>query len=162
MGDFAPGMGAKDTIGGRDLFVLVAEDDDNDILLLGRVFQKFGISRFHFVHDGQEAIDYLQARGKYSDRSKFPFPNLLITDLKMPRLGGLEVLNWVREHNHFSVIPTIVFSASGQDSDVKTAYELGANTYIQKPSSLEELQRMVTLVLEYWAMSVIPQIPKDC
>lgn len=155
-------MDGKYAIGGRDLFVLVAEDDENDTLLLTRAFRKCGINRFHLVRDGQEAIDYLQARGKYSDRGKFPFPTLFITDLKMPRLNGLEVLKWIREHNHCGVIPTLLFSASQQDSDVKTAYGLGANTYLQKPSSFDELIRMLKLVLDYWTMSVVPTVPKDC
>ena len=102
------------------------------------------------MRDGQEAIHYLMGEGKYSDRNEYPFPTILLTDLKMPKRNGLEVLQWIKEHENCRVIPTIIFSASAQFQDVEKAYALGANSYVQKPSTFEELTILLASLLDYW------------
>jgi CheY-like chemotaxis protein len=82
---------------------------------------------------------------------------VLLLDLKMPRMSGLELLAWIREHPEFRVIPTIIMSCSRQDPDIEKAFSLGANTYMIKPSSFEELAKMVKAAHEYWALSVKPK-----
>jgi CheY-like chemotaxis protein len=145
------------------LLVLIAEDDPNDVLLLRRAFQKNGLELpVHVCNNGAEAMDYLRGEGPYADREKYPFPRAIITDLKMPRCTGFELLEWLDEHTECSVIPTIVLSASAEDRDVKRCFELGANAYFQKPSNFAELCELVKLNHTFWSRSVLPALPKRC
>ena len=141
--------------------ILIAEDDENDVLLLRRAFEKIGYTgRFRIVSDGEEALDYLQAKGKFADREKFPFPTLILTDLKMPKRNGFEILEWLGDHPECSVIPTIVFTSSPTDADVKKAYALGANSYFVKPPNFEDLQCVVRDLCNYWSMCRRPAVAK--
>lgn len=138
---------------------LIAEDSESDFMLLERAFRKNDIQNpIIWVQDGDEAIEYLQGAGKYSDRMKYPFPDLVVLDLKMPRKSGLEVLQWVKEHPENRVIPTIVMSSSLLDSDVRKAYDLGANTYFVKPSDFNTLVAVVKGIHQYWATGVKPGV----
>ena len=138
--------------------ILLVEDEENDARLLDMAFKKNGIlNPVHWAKDGLEAIAYLNGDGVYANRELHPFPEVLILDLKMPRLSGLELLAWIREHPDFKVIPTIIMTSSRQDPDIEKAYELGANTYMIKPSSFTELAKMVKLAHEYWAVSIKPR-----
>jgi CheY-like chemotaxis protein len=137
--------------------ILIVEDEENDAMLLKLAFKKNNIlNPLHWVRDGLEAIAYLNGEGVYANHDLYPFPEVLIVDLKMPRMSGLELLRWIRDHTAYKVIPTIIMSSSRQDSDIEKAYELGANTYMIKPSSFDELIKMVKLAHEYWAASVKP------
>ncbi|HWF18142.1 MAG TPA: response regulator [Verrucomicrobiae bacterium] len=139
--------------------VLIIEDTPDDVFILKMALQREGIiNPVQVVTGGQEAIDYLCAKEPYNDRSKFPFPKVLFTDLKMPRIGGFDVLQWLRDHPDCSVIPVIVLSASRLDEDVKRAYEMGANAYLVKPNNLEDLQRMVKTAFEFWQWCEVPQV----
>jgi len=109
------------------------------------------------VQDGVEAVAYLNGDGAYADRTLYPFPEVLLLDLKMPRMTGLELLAWIRDHPDFKVIPTIIMTSSRLDLDIEKAYNLGANTYMIKPSSFDELARMVKAAHEYWAVSAKPR-----
>jgi CheY-like chemotaxis protein len=141
-----------------DYTILLVEDEENDALLLQRAFKRNNIlNPVKWVKDGLEAIDYLNGQGTYGDRDLYPFPEVMILDLKMPRMGGLELLAWIRDHPDFRVIPTIIMTSSRQDADITKAYELGANTYQIKPSSFDELIKLVKSAHEYWAMSVKPK-----
>jgi CheY-like chemotaxis protein len=137
--------------------ILLVEDEENDAMLLKMAFKENNIlNPLHWVKDGLEAIAYLNGEGVYANHALYPFPEVLIVDLKMPRMSGLELLQWIRDHPYYKVIPTIIMSSSRQDSDIEKAYELGANTYMIKPSALDELAKMVKLAHEYWAASVKP------
>jgi CheY-like chemotaxis protein len=139
------------------VLVLVAEDDPDDVLLLQQAFTRAAPDvSLRTCPDGAEAINYLEGSGNYSDRAKFPVPRAVITDLKMPRCDGFELLEWVKGHPQFAVIPTIVFTSSTHDADVKRAFELGANAYFQKPTSFEELVSVVKLNYEYWRRARLP------
>lgn len=143
--------------------ILIIEDSDNDILLLTLAFKRAGIlNPVHIAHDGKEAIEYLQGMGIFEDRQKYPFPSVILTDLKMPRMSGFEVLEWLRVHPECSVIPVIILSASRQGSDIKRAYQLGANSYLVKPSTLDELQNMMKLTFDYWLVCEKPAYPARC
>ena len=138
--------------------ILLVEDEENDATLMKMAFKRNNIQNpVQWAHDGVEAIAYLNGEGEYADRARYPFPEVLILDLKMPRMGGFELLSWIREHPEFRVIPTIIMTSSRQDRDIEKAYNLGANTYMVKPSSFEDLARMVKLAHEYWAASVKPK-----
>ena len=147
----------------ENLAILVAEDDDNDAELLKMALSRAGINgSVWFVKNGREAIDYLQGRGKYVDRSQYPFPKIVITDLKMPGLNGLELLEWLRSHPDCKVLPTILMSGSGLHSDVKRAYQFGVNSYFQKPSTLAELIDLMRLLKEYWMRNELPPSQQKC
>ena len=138
--------------------ILLVEDDENDAELMKMAFEKNKIlNPVQWVRDGLEAVGYLNGEGVYADRTKYPFPEVLLLDLKMPRMTGLELLAWISEHPDFKVIPTIIMTSSRQELDVEKAYQLGANTYMTKPCSLDELAQMVKTTHEYWAMSAKPK-----
>jgi CheY-like chemotaxis protein len=145
-------------MGDSNFTILLVEDEENDALLVKMAFQKNGISNpVQWARDGLEAIAYLNGEGDFANRERYPFPEVLILDLKMPRMNGLELLAWIRDHPEFRVIPTIIMSASQLDSDVEKAYALGANTYMIKPSAFDDLAKMVKLAHDYWQMSVKPR-----
>ena len=135
-----------------EMKVLIGEDNSDDAELL-RVAWKFVGPRAtpHIVSDGQEVVDYLQGAGRYGDRQKYPLPDLLLTDLRMPRMGGFDVLRWMREHPEHAGTPTIVFSSSGLPQDVKRAYELGAKAYMVKPRTLQELREAIMMACGFWS-----------
>ncbi|MDB6122764.1 MAG: response regulator receiver protein [Pedosphaera sp.] len=143
--------------------VLVVEDDPNDALLLKIALQKNGLDgNIHFVSDGQEAMDYLSGIPPYDDRQKHPFPSLIYTDLKMPRQDGFEVLKWLNDRPDCSVIPIIVLSASAEDRDIKKAYQLGANAYLVKPSTINQLTEMLHTCMRFWGICQKPAGPAKC
>jgi DNA-binding response OmpR family regulator len=120
-------------------------------LLLRRALEKAGIrAHVKIVADGEELLLYLQGRDAYSNRSLCPLPSLIILDLKMPRRTGLEVLEWLNQNKSISVVPTIVLSASNLENDIRSAYNLGANTYFVKPSTFDELVETMKAVDAYW------------
>lgn len=146
-----------------DIDILLIEDDENDVLLMQRALSKNGIrNRLQIVNDGEQALDYLQHRGMFVDRLRYPFPNVILMDLKMPRVGGLEILRWLSEHKECPAVPTIVFSASRIESDVTEAYRLGATSYFVKPTEFTELLKLVNLMHEYWSRAERPRIPPGC
>ena len=131
--------------------ILVAEDDPTDAYFFARAFKRAGLSvTLHFVRDGQEVIDYLQGEGQFADRTAHPLPQLVLLDLKMPRMDGFQVLEWVREHTAFSGLQLVIFSSSGEPKDMNRAYGLGANWYLVKPHSMEELNALVGRFKKFW------------
>ncbi|HYE30950.1 MAG TPA: response regulator [Methylomirabilota bacterium] len=140
--------------------ILVLEDNPDDAFLLKRALKKNSISNPVFiVRDGVEGIEYITGAGKFGDRDAFPSPGCIVADLKMPRLGGLEFLAWLRDHPDFAVIPTLVLSSSTEDKDVAQAYSMGANSYLVKPTRFEDFEELVRIVHDYWTRCVRPQKP---
>jgi CheY-like chemotaxis protein len=139
-----------------DPFFLVAEDDENDVFLLTRAFHKVGLYTFQFVRDGLEVLQYLQGLSQFADRELHPYPRFLMLDLKMPRMGGLEVLRWLQGNRERCVVPTVVCSSSAQDSDIREAYAAGAHTYFQKCQNVRETAEMVSTMSEYWSRAALP------
>ncbi len=130
--------------------LLVAEDDAIDALLLERAIAKCGVPISMFrVENGDELIRYLTGAGVYADRVKFPLPELMLLDLKMPRMDGFEVLRW-RQQNSRMRQPVVVFSSSSLQQDIDHAYALGANSYVVKPSAPERLEKMVRALSTWW------------
>ena len=143
--------------------ILVAEDSPDDAKLLEFAIRRAGLQNpVRFVADGYEAIEYLQGKGKFEDRREYPFPKVIISDLKMPRLNGLELLDWLHQHPECKVLPTVLMSGSGLEKDIEKAYQLGANSYFQKPSTLEELTSLMRLLTDYWARSEPPPEMRNC
>ena len=142
------------------LTVLVAEDEENDFMLLESALRKTNRPlNVQWVKDGVEAIRYLKGEGPFGDRSRFPVPQVIMLDLKMPGATGMEVLGWIRENPGYRVIPTLVMSSSRQQEDVKNAYALGANTYFVKPHSFDTLVDLCEKITGYWDYGVKPNLP---
>ncbi|HXT13565.1 MAG TPA: response regulator [Candidatus Angelobacter sp.] len=143
--------------------ILIAEDDENDTIILERVLRRVGFRNpFQFCRDGTEVISYLRGEGRYEDRSSFPFPRILITDLKMPKMSGLEVLKWLHEHPKCNVIPKIVLTASRHETDIQEAYKWGVNSYLVKPGGYERLTQIMKVFFDYWDLCEKPQLPSKC
>src|SRR6185312_14871106 len=120
--------------------ILLVEDDENDAMLMKMAFEKNQIlNPVQWVRDGLDAVAYSNGDEQFADRAKYPFPEVLLLDLKMPRMTGMELLAWIAEHPDFKIIPTIIMTSSRQEPDIEKAYKLGANTYMTKPCSLDEL-----------------------
>jgi CheY-like chemotaxis protein len=108
------------------------------------------------VPDGREAMHYIQAEGNYTDASKCPVPDVILLDLKMPRINGFEFLEWLRTKspNHYRFMPVIVMSSSALREDVDRAYALGANSYLVKPVQWSLFQQRIRAMGIYWAEHV--------
>jgi len=133
------------------LRILVAEDNTVDVMLLRRAFTKAGVNPpIYFARDGQQVMAYLLGDPPFDNPVEFPLPNLLLLDLKLPRVSGFAVLEWLRSYPGLNRLLVVVFSASGSSEDVRRAYALGANAYIIKPDEPEELVRIVQRLQNYW------------
>jgi len=102
------------------------------------------------VTDGQKAIEYLSGEDNYTDRTAFPFPGLVILDLKMPGVTGFKVIEWMRKNTPTKLTPIIVLSSSSLPADINRAYELGANAYMVKPADHHALERLLQTIGEFW------------
>ena len=131
--------------------VLHVEDDANDVLLVQRAFRKSGVATvLHAVADGDQAIAYLSGADEFGDREKYPLPNLVLLDLKMPRKSGLEVLAWIRGQAALKRLIVVVFTSSKHDQDINKAYELTANSYLVKPVGFDSLFETIKGIVHYW------------
>ncbi|BAZ10301.1 response regulator receiver protein [Calothrix sp. NIES-4071] len=137
--------------------ILLVEDDPNEIYLTRRAFQKANINvSLQIIDDGDSAIAYLSGTGEYADRQRFPIPKLILLDLKLPCRSGHEILAWLRQHPNLSLLPVVIFTSSREPADVNLAYELGANSYLVKPSGLKALKRVVETLSLYWLVDNEP------
>jgi DNA-binding response OmpR family regulator len=131
--------------------VLLVKDSEDDVFFVQRAMQLAGHSpALQVAKDGQEAIDYLNGAGEYADRDLFPLPNLVLLDLKLPRVLGLDVLKWIRSRVEFKTLPVVIMTNSGERTDWERGYRLGANSYMVKPTTNEDLGRLVQCLSDYW------------
>lgn len=138
----------------EDPIILLVDDSEDDALLLRRVFERVGFSApLQFVRDGEQMIDYLNGAGAYGDRTKFPLPTAVLLDLKMPRESGFDLLTWIRQQSEHKLLRVYILSASGQTDDIRQAYDLGANSYLVKPGTLDELTVMAGGLLAWLRLS---------
>ncbi len=127
--------------------ILLAEDDPNDVFFMRRALQKANIELpLQVVSDGQQALDYLNGEGPFSDREQHPLPALMLLDLKMPFLDGFEVLTWINSHAALKRIPVVVLTSSAEERDRRKAAELGAKAYFVKPPKPETLKEIMQFV----------------
>lgn len=131
--------------------LLVLEDDENDVFFLRRALQSTGIELdLHVASDGRQALDYLLGRHGYADRAKHPLPQLVLLDLKVPYISGLDVLRQIRATPELRKLIVVVLTSSALDSDVVQAYEIGANSFLVKPSRLDEQKALARRIADYW------------
>jgi CheY-like chemotaxis protein len=134
-----------------DRSILLVEDDTNDVFFLRRAIQRAGIPNpVQSVEDGRQAIHYLEGTGDYSNRAKYPLPCLVLLDLKLPYVMGLDVLKWIRTRPELRGIIVLILSASNLAQDIRKAYFLGANSYLVKPTDPDELMSLVRVIKNYW------------
>jgi CheY-like chemotaxis protein len=137
--------------------ILIVEDEPADVEFLRRAFAKAYIPNpVHSVANGEEAIAYLKGQGRYADRKAFPFPRVVITDLKMPQMDGLQLLRWIQLNPAFGVVPTIVLTSSTSQADVDAAFHAGASAYFVKPVDFKELEQIARIITDYWKTSLLP------
>ena len=130
--------------------ILQVEDDGNDVFLLRHAMRKAEIANpIQVVTDGQQAIDYLKGTGKFADREEFPLPCLVLLDLKLPHVMGLDVLEWIRQQP-LEALVVIILTASAEYGDIAEAYRLGANAFLTKPSESGRLEEMVKSLKDFW------------
>jgi CheY-like chemotaxis protein len=138
----------------EDPIVLLVDDSDVDALLMKTVFGRSGfVQPLRFARNGEEAIAYLGGEGLYRDRTLFPFPTVVLLDLNMPRKNGFEVLDWVRHQPALKRLRIYVLSASSRTEDIQRAYDLGANSYLVKPSNLDGLMTMAKALIAWLKIS---------
>jgi len=138
--------------------ILQVDDDPNDVFLLQHAMAKAGVTNpLQVATDGQQAINYLSGAGKFADRKEFPQPCLVLLDLKLPHVMGLDVLKWIREQPGPALV-TIILSASAEDADIAAAYRLGANAFLTKPSEASKLEDMAKAIKDFWLThNTLPQ-----
>jgi CheY-like chemotaxis protein len=140
--------------------LLVVEDNEDDIFFIDRIFRQIE-ARCHlkFARDGVEAVEYLAGQGRYKDREEYPIPTMILMDLKMPRMNGFEVLEWMQKRPEIRLIPTVVVTSSTLQDDVTRAYRLGANAVMNKPVDKDSLTQMLKSFHVYWSEYVeMPEV----
>jgi two-component system response regulator len=131
--------------------VLLVEDNDDDIQLTKRAFNKHHIANeLHVMTDGQQAVDFLFAAGQYAQRDPEDLPHVVLLDLKLPRLDGLEVLRRIRENPRTRYLPVVVLTSSNEERDLVESYRLGANSYVRKPVDFEQFALAAQQLGLYW------------
>lgn len=128
--------------------ILLVEDNEDDVILVQRSLRKAGVTApVHVARDGDEAIAFLDG-ARPADITEPPA--LILMDLKLPRRSGLEVLAWIRAHPGLSTLPVVMFTTSTQDADVSQAYQLGVNSYLKKPATVQETTELLRTTGLYW------------
>ena len=131
--------------------LLLVEDNANDIELTLHVLSRHNLAnKIHIVRDGEEALDFLFCRGTFSGRSFDNPPKVVLLDLKLPKVDGLEVLRAVKSDPRTKTVPVVVMTSSRQQRDVVESYQLGVNSYIQKPIHFDEFQDVIRQLGYYW------------
>jgi two-component system, response regulator len=135
----------------NDAEILLVEDDPQDVELTLRVLRNESVkTRIHVARDGEEALDYLFCRGDFEGRSPERPPALVLLDLKLPKIGGLQVLERLKNSAETRSIPVVVLTSSGEHKDILESYRLGVNSYVQKPVESGEFRRAIRTVAAYW------------
>ena len=139
--------------------ILLVEDRDDDIVLVRKAFEKAELANpMYVVKNGEEAVDYLMGDAPFSNRNEYPLPDLILLDLKMPKLDGFETLLWLRNQPGIRNIPVVILTSSADLGDVTKAYALGANSYLVKPVDFEHSIELVKVLHRYWLRtSRLPQ-----
>ena len=133
--------------------IILVEDNPDDAALTIRALKKQNLAnRLVHLKDGAEALDFIFATGTYEGRNTNHFPKVILLDLKMPKVNGIEVLQKLKSEPSTRTIPVVILTSSAEDPDIKQCYDLGANSYIVKPVEFEEFTRKISDLGMYWAV----------
>ena len=136
-----------------DKIILLVEDNPDDVELTLRAFKKNNMSNTVIVaRNGVEALDYLFGKGIYKERDIKDLPVLIMLDLNLPKINGLEVLKAIRQNEITKLLPVVILTSSNQDEDLIESYKLGANSYISKPVNFKEFLEAAKLLCLYWLL----------
>jgi len=148
----------------NDKRILLIEDNPDDELLTIRAFKEAGyVNNVVIVRDGAEALDYVFNQNKYVDKDKYPNPELILLDLKLPKVDGRDVLKGIRQNSYTRFIPIIILTSSIEETDICSCYELQGNSYIRKPIDFGDFKRVIKSICEYWLEfnHPVPQVKLD-
>lgn len=146
----------------NELEILLVEDNPTDAELTIRALKKHHLAN-HLIHvtDGQEALDFFFGTGAYKGRDVLQLPKVVLLDLKLPKVGGIEVLRQLRANERTKLVPVVVLTSSHEDRDVIETYNLGANSYIVKPVEFENFSQAVSNMGMYWLLLNEPPLRKS-
>lgn len=140
--------------------ILLVEDNPAEAELTIRALKKLNLANnLVWIKDGAEALDFLFNRGAYADRISGPVPSVMLLDLRLPKVDGLELLRMIRADERTRLIPVVVLTSSTQDQDVAASYKLGANSFVSKPVEFEEFMKVVSELGLYWLLINRPPKP---
>ena len=143
----------------KDFVVLMAEDDEHDVMATRRAWKANRMANpLYIVNDGEECLDYLHRRGAYSDPADAPSPGILLLDINMPRMDGLETLKVIRESQEFRQLPVIMLTTSQAEEDRVRSYAFGANAYIVKPIGFENFSEAIRTINLFWKLVELPGV----
>ncbi len=147
----------------EDALILLVEDRQDDIWLMTRSLQRAGVPNpIQIVRTGEDAIAYFKGEGRFANRAEFPLPELVLLDLKLPGTDGFEVLRWLRMQPALSGLPVVVVTSSQCIRDVSTAYSMGANSFLVKPSDFNQYVEMGSLIYDYWiGVARVPSLTRN-
>jgi CheY-like chemotaxis protein len=142
--------------------ILIADDSESDVELTVHALRKAKLANsIHIVEDGEQALDYLFCRGTYASRDFLSPPRVVLLDLKMPKIDGIEVLRAIRGDARTRAIPVVVLTSSNEQRDLIESYNLGVNAYIQKPVDFDNFRDVIERIGMFWLVVNEPP-PKDC
>ncbi len=137
----------------NEIEILLVEDNPTDAELTIRALKKENLTNnLVWVKDGAEALDFLFAKGEYAERSREDLPKLVLLDLRMPKVDGLEVLQKIKTDDRTKQIPVVVLTSSKEDEDIVESYKLGVNSYVSKPVEFDEFTKAVSTLGLYWIL----------
>jgi CheY-like chemotaxis protein len=139
--------------------ILLVEDDENDQVFVRRALTRAGITAVVTVNNGEEAIAYLR-RSLEAQEGSPALPTLIVTDVKMPKMDGIDLLAWLQQQEELSLIAAVVLSSSSNHTDIKAAFKHGAKGYLIKPVQFGELEKVTRTILDYWRASCVPLVRK--
>ena len=140
--------------------VLLVEDNLHDAEMTIRALRKVNLAN-NLVHvkDGEEALDFIFAKGKFSDRQQTDLPKVILLDIKMPKVDGIEVLRQLKSRESSKTIPVVIMTSSKEEQDIINSYQLGVNSYVVKPVDFEGFARAVSQLGMYWLLTNQPPLP---
>lgn len=137
----------------KEVEILIVEDNPHDAEMALRALKKNNLTnKVLVVHDGEEALDFVFAKGKFADREKSRRPKVILLDLKLPKIDGLEVLREIKSNPVTKVIPVVMLTSSNEESDLVKSYELGVNSYIVKPVDFDKFVDAIRDLGFYWLL----------
>ncbi|PWB46603.1 MAG: two-component system response regulator [Candidatus Methylomirabilota bacterium] len=141
----------------RSLAILMVEDNPMDVELTLRALRKHKVSNpMTVARDGEEALDYVHRRGRFAAHA--PIPSLILLDIRLPKRDGIEVLREIKGHPVYRTVPVVMLTTSQEEADVRTSYELGANSYIVKPVDFDKFLEVVRQIDLYWLLTNLPPV----